>query len=234
MCLTAGLTILTHVGPSGIPYYKTLDKDYVERGFAIERNGRKYVGKLDLVAIKDDGSYSVVDYKTGKTAPDDWKLKSDLQFSMYAYATYSDPNMARTVGRFMERGVYLHLRGKSLEKVASGLRAKSVKDTKDKSLIQYSVPVKRTEEQIEPVMGLMEAGAWFRNIGDDCKWCGFWNKDKQRCEVEIPLDATEKVKELEAKRLDHKPAPTPNDEPQMLFDKSVVTESRKAGLKPYS
>jgi hypothetical protein len=234
-CTIAGVTILKKPGSSsGTPLFQRLDKEYVERGFAIERNGRKYVGKMDFVMFVRDKnserqSYVIGDWKSGKTAPNDIKLLTDLQFSMYAYAGMYDINSPKTYGTWMHHGTYVHLPGQSLERHPSGKR-KSVKDVKNPDMIQRDFTVQRTQEQveadftdtIEPVMEQMEKGVWFRKRTEDCSWCGFWSSEKMTCTVELPSDAKQRIREA-------------NEEQMLsLITHSELTESKKAGLKPYA
>jgi RecB family exonuclease len=242
-CVGAGIGVLSHKGPTGIPLYERLDQDYIERYFVLERNGRKYSGKIDFIAImQNEHDYVVGDWKTGKNAPSKLKLQEDLQFSIYGWATKNDPAM-RTYGRLMHHGVYMHLRGQSTELHDSG-RRKAVKDTKDPSKVKHDFPVTRTEEQIEdhfnsriePVMAAMEQGIWYRNSGtfaNPCSYCSYFNKDKERCEVELPMDSGEKKYSLKktSEQLVNELKPEPAG---MLFGPEVIDDSRKAGLKPYN
>jgi hypothetical protein len=242
-CVGAGMGILGHKGPTGIPLYMRMDPEYVERYFIIERNGRKYSGKIDfIVFMQNEIDYVVGDWKTGKNAPSKVKLNNDIQFSMYGYSTKHDPNM-KTFGTLMHHGVYMHLRGQSTETHDSG-RRKAVKDTKDPSKVQYDFPVARTDEQIEehftgviePVMAAMEQNIWYRNAGtfaSPCSYCSYYNKEKDRCEVELPSDSGEKKYRLRktSDQLVKELAPEPSG---MLFGPEVIDDSRKAGLKPYN
>lgn len=245
-CVGAGVGLLEHPGTSGIPLRKRLDQEYIEKFFIIERNGRKYSGKIDFVMfLTDPKNYVIGDWKTGKNAPTESKLKVDLQFSMYAYATMNDPQL-RTFGRMMTHGVYVHLRGQSQELHDSG-RRKAIKDTKDLKLIKYDFKVKRTEEQvetafatkIEPVMAAMEAGIWYRNEGtfaNPCSYCSFHNKSLDRCEAEIPADKIGKYPMRNTvidliEQIGDTSKPADNG---MLFGPEVIEQSRKSGLKPYN
>jgi hypothetical protein len=219
-CVGAGVGILNFKGTTGVPLKDRMDKDLVEKGFSIFRNGRKYVGKMDFIVVTADGErYFIGDWKTGRNAPDKFELDTDLQFSMYAYAAANDETF-KTFGKWQEYGVYMYLRGQSREFGSGGRRvAKNV----TKQALQYDFPTKRTPEQvekqfvstIEPVMSQMEAGVFPRYEGKSCSYCAFFDKAKERCGVEIPTDSL--------------------SQPQtQLFDSKVLTESKAAKLKPYS
>lgn len=231
-CVSAGVTVLSSAG-RGVPLYQRLDPEYIERFFVIYRNGRKYVGKMDLITpINDWERYVIVDYKTGKNAPDPYELKESIQFSMYDYAAFTDESSTRTYGMWPERDVYLHLRGQSTEFHPSGKR-KSAKDSKKP--LKYDFPSKRTPQDverhfntvIEPAMAAMEAGVWFRGKPENCSWCGFFDKAKQRCTVQLPGDTLNLDDYVETKRAE------PNAQP-LLFSEAAIVASRKAGLKPYT
>lgn len=224
-CVGAAVGILSHKGPSGVPLKERMDKDLIEKGFTVFRNGRKYVGKMDFLVFIGDEKYIIGDWKTGKNAPDKAELNNDIQFSMYAYAGLNDPNL-KTYGLWPEYSVYMHLRGQSREIDANGRR---VPKNRTKQPLQYDFPTQRTQEQverqfvtqIEPAMSAMEAGHFGRwEGGKACSYCSFWDKSKERCTVEIPTDALLKKKD---------------DVPQeALFGERVLTESKAATLKPYS
>ena len=192
-CVGAAVGILNHQGKTGIPLKDRMDKDLVEKGFTIFRNGRKYVGKMDFVMFTGPEQYVIGDWKTGKNAPDPYELNTDLQFSMYAYAAMHDESM-KTYGIWAERGVYMHLRGVSTEFDKNGKR---VPKTRTKKPLQYDFPTNRTQVQveedfltrIEPVMQDMEDGRWRRTKGKPCSWCSYFDKERVRCTVEIPQDA---------------------------------------------
>lgn len=57
----------------------------LEAEFSIPFSGTKVVGKIDKVE-KDEGGYTITDYKTGKTKPDPWFLGHNLQLTAYAWA----------------------------------------------------------------------------------------------------------------------------------------------------
>ena len=230
-CIGAGVEILKYRRADGKMLYQTMDPDYVERGFSFVRNGRTYRGKIDFVAFQKNGGYVIGDWKSGKNAPSTFKLKTNIQFSMYDYALHVDPDK-RTNGKWMTYGTYVHLRGQSEERDKSG-RRKPVKNSKPEN-VNFSLRVNRTPEQveshfvdvIEPVMSAMEQGVWFRNYPDPCSWCGFYNKVTESCNAKLPHetdqyrikpDAEQQVKQLP-------------DAPLLIDTKAVP----KGKLKPYN
>lgn len=218
-CVSAGKAILDKVDPFNRKTLKqNIKPENVERYFLVMRGTRTFTGKIDAIRMYDPGdprgTYAIVDWKTGKNAPAAMELKSDLQFSMYPWACKLDPKLP-TFGIWASALVYMHLRGKSVEKTAAGTTSRK-KDAKK----QYDFPTSRTEEQVErdfvqtidPIMEQMESGIWYRNQGKNCSWCGFFNKENLRCEVQIPSDGNQ----------------------LSLLSDAEVQGSIKAQLKPYS
>jgi len=166
-----------------------INPDLCEVGFTFERNGRTYVGKMDLVFFAPDGSFSIIDAKSSKTAPAQEVLNRDLQFSIYHAGAKLDTTLP-TFGKWARNGVWWHLRGKNVAKDETGKTTRKVADKK----YQYFFPTNRTEDDveaqfaysIEPVAEAMESGVWYRNEKDHCGWCGYYDKDKKRCRVELP------------------------------------------------
>ena len=210
-CVGAAVGILDYEGTTGTTLKERMDKDLVECSFNVERGGRKYIGKIDFAVFAQDGTrYFLGDWKTGRNSPDQFELDNDLQFSMYPYATAHDPAL-KTFGKWPEYGVYMHLRGQSTEFDKSGKR---VPKNRSKERLKYDFPTKRTPEKveadfvntIEPVMSLMEEGHFPRYQGKSCSYCSFFDKEKQRCGVEIPTDSLVPNEEKERGLFD---SPTP-------------------------
>lgn len=231
-CIGAGMAILDSQINSDRPLKKRIKKDDIECGFTFTRNGFLYVGKMDFIVFKRvemPVNYYVADWKTGKNPPSGkgpgkyYELDKDIQFTLYAEGSATDLKLSgRTFGEYPAWNAYIHLRGASTEYDATGRR---VAKTRTKKPLQYDFPTKRTKEEIdwsfatiiEPEMKNMTDGRWGRRPGKACSNCGFFNKDKLRCEVEIPQDATLKK------------------EPQLsLIEQGELTASRAARLKPYS
>lgn len=223
-CIGAAVAILDFQGKSPQPLRDRIDKDLVEAGFSIERNGRLYVGKIDFAVFKGD-DFAVADWKTGKNAPSPYELSTDIQFTMYPYALFHEKRL-KTYGKWAKQAIYIHLRGQSTEIGKDGRR---VAKNRTKKPLQYDFPTTRTEEfveyqfttGIEPFMAAMEDGHFGRVEGKNCQNCGFFNKKANdgigRCEVEIPADAILKKQQ----QLD-------------LIDHKALTESKRATLKPYN
>lgn len=194
LCVDNGIKFLNHVRPDGSRFVDHIDPEYVEKGFSLRRNGKLYVGKIDLLYYDDAGSI-VLDWKSGKTAPTAFKMQENLQFSIYAWAAASDPELTKTYGQLPKKGVYVHLRGQNTEKSVDGRRLPISRKT-DPARIQYSFTTERTHEQIDrhfadtidPVMDQIAEKRFYRNVGDACSWCNYFDKTKERCTVELPND----------------------------------------------
>lgn len=189
--VASGQTLLSAPNKEGVPFNQRVDKNLIESFFSIERDGRLFVGKFDLIHFTDRDlqRYSVIDYKTNKTMPGKFELDSDIQFSMYAWAAANDPTMP-TYGVFPETNTWLHLRGKNIAKDENGKTVLKVKDKK----WQFSFPTIRTPESVEqdfqetiiPIAEAIENNEWRRDKGDHCSWCGFFDRTNQRCGVDLP------------------------------------------------
>lgn len=220
-CIGAAVSILGYEGTTGVPLKERMDKDLVEVGFSVERGGRLYVGKMDFAVFKKPTVYTIGDWKTGKNSPSPYELKTDLQFTMYPWAAFHDRKL-KTFGLWATSSVYMHLRGASQEKDANG---RTVPKNRTKKPLKYDFPTERTPEfveyqfvtTIEPIMESMEQGRFYRVEGKNCSYCGFYNKDKERCEVEIPADAL-----------------LAQQNQLSLIGATELTESKRAGLKPYT
>jgi hypothetical protein len=255
MCVTAGKVILDSKGNTGVEFRKRIDPNYVERGFVMVRNGRRYVGKLDGIAFPKTGGYVPYDWKSGKNAPKpmtfgakipkESALKQNVQFTLYAEGPRTDPTMPETFGKLPDRLVWMHLRGQSQERHESG-RRKTVSQSED-GKVQYDFPTTRTQEEIDthfttvidPIMGAMESGLYYRRDegGMGCSWCGFWDKEKQQCKVELPVDAKERVKQAREVQQATEKKHEVIELTASLFgtnEQTMLTESRKAGLKTYN
>lgn len=233
-CIGAGMAILDSTRGSTIPLKKRIDKNLIEVGFTFTRNGFLYVGKMDFMVFRPVQmiQYSVCDWKTGKNPPkgkqvgEYYELDKDIQFTLYSEGAVQDEHLKRlTTGVYPQWSVYLHLRGATQEwdeKTGKRLPKNSKKLTKP---LQYEWPTKRDKEEndwqfatiIEPEMQNMTDGRWSRRPGRACDNCGFFNKRKLRCEVEIPADADLK-----------------NKTQISLIDHAELTASRAAKLHPYS
>ncbi len=58
---------------------------YLERGFKLKIGNFVFSGRIDRIDVLDDGTYEVIDYKTGKIKSE-MNPKKDLQLSLYALA----------------------------------------------------------------------------------------------------------------------------------------------------
>lgn len=77
----------------------------LETEFSIPIAGTKLVGKIDKTEIDDsDGEYIVTDYKTGKTKPNEWDLRNNLQLTAYYWATFE------IYGRYPKKLIWHHMR----------------------------------------------------------------------------------------------------------------------------
>lgn len=187
--LGAAYTILSKEGQDGKPFYEKVDPTLVERFFRIERQGRVYTGKFDLLHFSSPGDYAIIDFKTNKTLPNQETLDKKLQFSLYSWAASADPAMP-TYGLWPSRSVWLHLRGKNVARNESGKaeRKEALKEYK------YSFPTTRTPEEVErvfndtvePIAEQIEQGRWYRTEGEQCGWCQYYDRAKGRCGVTLP------------------------------------------------
>lgn len=228
-CIGAGMAILDSTINATTPLKARINKNDIEVGFTFTRNNFLYVGKMDFMVFKPSGSYYVADWKTGKNPPSGkgpglyYELDKDIQFTLYAEGAAQDEKLSiRTHGNIPDWSVYIHLRGASAEFDKNGRR---VDKRRTKKPLQYDFPTKRSQEEIdwsfvsviEPEMQNMTDGRWSRRPGKACSNCGYFNKEKLRCEVEIPQDSQLKK------------------EPQLsLIGDTEITESRASKLKPYS
>ena len=57
---------------------------FVEKSFMLDLGGVKLSGRIDRIDKLPDGTYEVIDYKTGSSS--EKNLKNDLQLSIYALA----------------------------------------------------------------------------------------------------------------------------------------------------
>lgn len=81
----------------------------VEKEFRIPFAGTNIVGRIDKVE-DEDGELVVIDYKSGKSKPDPWLLRHNLQLTTYYWAGYE------LYGRYPKKLVWHHLRtGERLE-----------------------------------------------------------------------------------------------------------------------
>jgi len=72
-------------------FLERVDPKLVEPKFRVMRDGRMFVGKLDLLFFKEPGRYNYVDFKSSKNPPSQWELDNDIQFNLYPWASfYSD------------------------------------------------------------------------------------------------------------------------------------------------
>lgn len=82
----------------------------LETEFEIPIAGTKLVGKIDKLEIDEDGEYIVTDFKTGKSKPEAWDLRHNLQLTTYYWAVFE------LKGRYPKKVVWHHMRtGELLE-----------------------------------------------------------------------------------------------------------------------
>jgi len=74
----------------------------VEKDFRIPVAGTFLVGRIDKV--EDDGELSIIDYKSGKSKPDAWSLRNNLQLTAYYWAGFE------IYGRWPKKLIWHHLR----------------------------------------------------------------------------------------------------------------------------
>lgn len=186
-------------------FVKTVNPELVERKFRVMRAGRMFVGKIDLLHFLPTGGYAYVDLKTGKYAPKgsqqgdvfrSYELDSDVQFNVYPWAAYNDPNLP-TYEIWPDRGVWFHMRGKNVNVGPDGkVRRETKKDPDSKPLWKFDFPTRPTQESVEqifrdtidPVCGDIEDGRWKRNRSDMCAYCNWYDKKNEKCKVDLPID----------------------------------------------
>ncbi len=79
----------------------------VERSFSLKIDGVKVSGRIDRIDKLDDGTYEIIDYKTGKSGSYD--VKKDMQLSVYALAARDSLKIpvSRYSLVFLENGEWL-------------------------------------------------------------------------------------------------------------------------------
>lgn len=98
-------------------YYVQIQEDIIpktplalEKEFSIPVAGTHLVGRIDKIDFIPGYGYVVTDFKTGKTKPDPWNLRHNLQLTAYYWAT------KEIYGEFPQKVVWHHLRtGELLE-----------------------------------------------------------------------------------------------------------------------
>ena len=186
------ILVATHEILQADNFVDKIDPLLCEVGFKFERNGRLFVGKIDLMFYNPDGDYSIIDAKSSKNVPNQLSLNKDLQFTTYHAGALLDPTLP-TYGKWAKQAVWWHLRGKNIAKDANGNAVRKNK-TSDNRKFQYFFPTSRTQAEveehfdytIEPIARQMEKGQWYRNEGEACGWCSYFDASKQRCSAEIP------------------------------------------------
>ena len=70
---------------------------YTEMSFQFMVDKIKIMGRFDRIDKLADNRIEIIDYKTGSNVPDDKKIKTDLQLTLYALAAtqINDPNISR-------------------------------------------------------------------------------------------------------------------------------------------
>ena len=184
-----------------------VDPNLVEAGFRIGRDGRIFVGKLDLIFFKEPKRYNIIDFKSGAKPPSPEKLFTDVQFNMYPWATFHDPSLP-TNGIWPEYATWFHLQGEVTETRTVNHRdgttsQKKVEkpekgpDTRKRKFDFKTVPTPESVEKIfrdtiDPVCEDIEAGRWRRTRDFDspmgCTGCTMFNKKTGDCGVQLPND----------------------------------------------
>lgn len=214
----------------GRKFYEHIDPNLTEKLFVVFRNGWRWSGKMDFMHRNPEGELSIQDYKTGKMAPSPYDLKHDIQFSVYPWAAQLDEKFS-TYGEWAKRSVWLHLRGKTIEKTDTGATSRKKGAKK-----QFAFSTTRTPEEVEqhfvetidPIVEAMAEGKWRRDR-KSCSWCSFFDKDKQQCRVEIPLDGKGRLE-----RAGDEQAKVKAQNALPLFSEGQLAESTNGKLKPYA
>jgi RecB family exonuclease len=76
----------------------------VEKDFRIPVAGTFLVGRIDKVELDSDGEFAIIDYKSGKSKPDPWSLRNNLQLTAYYWAGFE------IYGRYPSKLIWHHLR----------------------------------------------------------------------------------------------------------------------------
>lgn len=151
--------------------------------------------------------------KTGLPSKANYELNTDTQFDIYSMATYLDESPpAKTKGIWPTHSTWIHLRGHSLDyhinktgKNAGQPGKRLPVDEADPNKVQFDFKTERTLEEVTrnfdqdilPVMDLIELGYFYRVKGEHCNRCEYFDKEKERCGAEIPSDAKYKLAEAE-------------------------------------
>jgi RecB family exonuclease len=95
----------------------------VEKEFRIPIAGTFLVGRIDKIEQDSDGEFGVIDYKTGKSKPDGWFLRHNVQLTAYYWACFE------LYGKYPKRLVWHHLRtGELLETERTQTDVEQLKD----------------------------------------------------------------------------------------------------------
>jgi hypothetical protein len=183
-----------------------VDPNLVEAGFKVMRAGRLFVGYLDLLYFKEPGKYNYVDFKTGKYPPkmnpatgSSFELDSDLQFNIYPWASFHSLKLP-TQGIWPEYGVWFHMRGKNIGKEEvkhkDGTMGWQTAKKEANKVWQFDFQTRPTPESVEqifidtidPVCGDLEDGRWKRNRNEMCHYCNYFDRAKEKCMVDLPID----------------------------------------------
>lgn len=77
----------------------------LEKEFTIPIAGTNLIGKIDKIEIDDsDGEYIVTDFKSGKTKPQEFDLRHNLQLTAYYWACFE------LYGKYPKKLIWHHLR----------------------------------------------------------------------------------------------------------------------------
>lgn len=96
----------------------------MEEEFSIPFAGTNIIGRIDKIEQDpEDGEYIVTDYKSGKTKPDPWQLRTNLQLTTYDWAVFFKR------GKHPKKVIWHHLRtGEILESVRTEQDIENLKE----------------------------------------------------------------------------------------------------------
>jgi DNA helicase II / ATP-dependent DNA helicase PcrA len=126
-----------------------LQPAHLEKPFSLKIGGMRFSGRIDRIDKLPDGTFEVIDFKTG-TYKKDTNLKKDLQLSLYAMAC---------------RDVFkLPVSALSLYFLEDGRKVSTTRSDKDLEVLKTELTAAYEE---------MKASSYLPTPGHHCQWCEY-------------------------------------------------------------